>query len=353
MFFLDIFALNKYTIRMENVQDKIKGCLLVGAAGDALGYAVEFCSEKEILSRYGESGITEYRKINGFARISDDTQMTMFTASGLLDAIAQGKTDVQDCAAVVHVHYLDWLKTQYSSFPQEGSSYLMGVQELYAARAPGNTCLSALESGGRGTTGMPINRSKGCGGVMRVAPVGLIYDGQVRDEAYIGALAAEIAAITHGHPLGYLPAAVLAIMVARLVYKGDDVESAACFAMNKTGELFGNTDEMLALKGLLLESLCLAKGDDPDLESIHELGEGWVAEEALAIALYAAKRYETDLKKALICSVNHRGDSDSTGAICGNILGAKLGLQALPLSYRDDLELYGTIEELAEKMIYG
>ncbi len=338
---------------MENIQDKIKGCLLAGAAGDALGYAVEFFSEKEILSRYGESGITEYRKINGFARISDDTQMTMFTASGLLDAIAQGKTDVQACAAVVHSHYLDWLKTQYSSFPQEGSSYLLGAQELYAARAPRNTCLSALESGGRGAIETPINRSKGCGGVMRVAPVGLVYDGQVRDEAYIGVLAAELAAITHGHPLGYLPAAVLAIMVARLAYKGEDVESAACFAMNKAGELFGSTDEMLALKVLLLESLCLAKGDAPDLENIHELGEGWVAEEALAIALYAAKRYETDLKKALVCSVNHRGDSDSTGAICGNILGARLGLQALPISYCDDLELYGTIEELAEKMIYG
>ena len=40
--------------------DKFRGCLVGGAAGDALGYAVEFLREEQIFSKYGDKGITEY-----------------------------------------------------------------------------------------------------------------------------------------------------------------------------------------------------------------------------------------------------------------------------------------------------
>ena len=68
---------------MKNI-DKYRGCLVGGASGDALGYAVEFYQEDFIFKKYGENGITEYDLINGIAHISDDTQMTLFTANGLL-----------------------------------------------------------------------------------------------------------------------------------------------------------------------------------------------------------------------------------------------------------------------------
>ncbi len=48
-------------------QDKFCGCLIGGAAGDALGYAVEFMGERDILDQYGEHGITEYDMKNGLA----------------------------------------------------------------------------------------------------------------------------------------------------------------------------------------------------------------------------------------------------------------------------------------------
>ncbi len=73
-------------------QDKFRGCLLGGAAGDALGYAVEFKQESRIFSQYGERGITEYELRNGVAQISDDTQMTLFTATGLLIGTTRGIT---------------------------------------------------------------------------------------------------------------------------------------------------------------------------------------------------------------------------------------------------------------------
>ena len=49
-------------------RDRFRGCLIGGAAGDALGYAVEFLREGQIFRRYGERGITEYAPtISGFA----------------------------------------------------------------------------------------------------------------------------------------------------------------------------------------------------------------------------------------------------------------------------------------------
>ena len=64
--------------------DRYRGCLLGGAAGDALGYPVEFLSLTDIQEQYGPAGITSYTLQNGVAQISDDTQMTLFTANGLL-----------------------------------------------------------------------------------------------------------------------------------------------------------------------------------------------------------------------------------------------------------------------------
>ena len=89
--------------------DKYRGCLIGGAAGDALGYAVEFLSEGMIFSRYGESGITEYELTNGVAQISDDTQMSLFTANGLLYAAAHAMTE--NFAGCIELCYKDWLKT--------------------------------------------------------------------------------------------------------------------------------------------------------------------------------------------------------------------------------------------------
>lgn len=72
--------------------DKYRGCLVGGAAGDALGYPVEFLTEQAILARYGQEGITGYELKNGTAEISDDTQMTLFTATGLLLATTRRMT---------------------------------------------------------------------------------------------------------------------------------------------------------------------------------------------------------------------------------------------------------------------
>ena len=63
-----------------------------------------------------------------------------------------------------------------------------------------------------------------------------------------------------------------------------------------------------------------------------------MAEEALAIAVYCALRYENDFSAGIIASVNHDGDSDSTGAIAGNILGALCGYDMIDEKWKRNLQ---------------
>jgi len=94
--------------------DRIRGSLIGGAIGDALGYPVEFiCDYRAIQQKYGERGIIRYDRWKGEsgqdekAWISDDTQIGM-----------PGKKPL-DC-------------------------WISHLPEINQRRAPGNTCLSAL-----------------------------------------------------------------------------------------------------------------------------------------------------------------------------------------------------------------
>ena len=97
----------------------------------------------------------------------------------------------------------------------------------------------------------------------------------------------------------------------------------------------------------------LSENAADDLENIHALGEGWVAEETLGISLYCALRYKDDFSAGIIASVNHKGDSDSTGAVTGNILGALLGYSAMEEKWKENLELKDVILEMADDLCHG
>lgn len=352
---------------MENrKQDKIRGSLLGGAAGDALGYPVEFMRLPGIRLAYGENGITSYALKKGAALISDDTQMTMFTANGLLVSDVMGRIPGNRVSPEMFVplSYRDWLKTQTYSFanaPKPGTqagaggiSWLLDVSELYSCRAPGNTCLSALSaSDGEPRADLfhpPVNNSKGCGGIMRVSPVGLHYDTDIRELDMLGA---KLSAITHGHSLGYMPAAVLTHILNRIVYPVQGLvtlRDIVSEAEETVKELFRSDENVPYLCEMIDKAAQLAQNDEPDDKNIWSLGEGWVAEETLAISLYCALKYEHDFSAGIIAAVNHSGDSDSTGAVTGNILGAICGYAAIDEKWKTGLELKDILLELADDL---
>ncbi|WP_448332268.1 ADP-ribosylglycohydrolase family protein [Streptomyces sp. DSM 41534] len=359
---------------------RIRGCLLGGAIGDALGNPIEFLSLGAIRETHGGEGVTTLVPDGGGVAglVTDDTQMTLFTAEGLIRAHAKSSSEGvegSETAAVRHA-YLRWLDTQNHPAPPPAqgtgdlvrTGWLRTQPWLYARRAPGNACLSGLTEKHvpapraplDGTPG-PVNPgSKGCGTVMRSAPFGLTG----LDPRDCFELAARCAQITHGHPTGYYAAGALAAMVACLL-DGESLEGATLRAL----ELLARYPRHEETSAALRKAVDLAAEGDPTPEKAEWLGGGWVAEEALAIAVYSTLAHtpaqrahygpggeisydpaprRTPVQAALLLSVNHSGDSDSTGSICGNLLGAHHGDLRLPPSWLARIEGRGTIAELAD-----
>ncbi len=182
--------------------DRYLGCLYGIAIGDALGAPVEFTPLESIRSKYGFDGITDM--VRRF--YTDDTQMSLATANSLIDLHdVRDQIDQYNPTVFAHRRYLKWLKTQ---------------TDLSQRRSPGGTCLSALSEGKMGTIDNPINNSKGNGGVMRTAPVGLAFSSGVAFR-----YGAEFAATTHGHSSGFLSAGFMSEMIFHLS-EGADLETA-------------------------------------------------------------------------------------------------------------------------------
>lgn len=336
-------------MQTNNLQNKCRGSLIGGAIGDAFGYPVEFVNSfEEIKAKYGEEGITAYdtsytwldEKFDN-ALFSDDTQMTLYTAEGLLEAERSGRPIV----ATICNAYLAWFGRQVGKKVKISyDSELSKIDELNQRRAPGNTCLSALLSIYNGKD--PMNSSKGCGGIMRVAPIGLygaIHGWSLEETAK---LAGEVAELTHLHPLSTYPSAALAVIVQLCVSDDETIDGSLFEAIVEksleivSGAYGDDAPSMADFKNLIRKALRFEDNLLQDWEIIeNDLGGGWVAEETLAIAVFSVIRHIDDFNACMICSVNHGGDSDSTGAVVGNIIGAIIGYEAIPDKFTKSIQL--------------
>ncbi|GAA0600437.1 ADP-ribosylglycohydrolase family protein [Kribbella sandramycini] len=382
---------------MTSRAERVRGCLLGGAIGDALGAPVEFDSGQSILAAHPERLRTFVSGTAGWpaGSITDDTQMTLFTIEGILRG---GGTAVAEA-------YDRWLDTQLLPAPPASASGLAAEPWLYARRAPGNTCLSALSTArADGRIGSPaVNDSKGCGGVMRVAPYGLL-DIPPR-QSFDGAV--EAAAYTHGHPTGQLSSGALAALLNHLTagtpldaaldavltllatYPNHQETTAALLAARELAAEVASAAGAGHLAGLKYPAAPEEQVDDeapiaveqvggaapasagqdavgPGLDGaasalvgelaagrVEELGGGWVGEEALAIGVYAALVVPgpEHVLEGLALAVSHGGDSDSTGAIAGNVLGALYGEGWLPVGLGAGVEGRGVLAGLAEGLL--
>ncbi|MBC2703524.1 ADP-ribosylglycohydrolase family protein [Desulfobacula sp.] len=337
----------------QRTAEHFKGCILGGAIGDALGAPIEFMSIDQIRSEFGEMGLTDYSEAYGRnGAITDDTQMTLFTAEGLI--LSKVRQEYERDKGVISAGYhalLRWLYTQEINLQDNlirnhgtcsiVDGVLTGHKELFSSRAPGNSCLSPLKSGKISTIGDPINNSKGCGGVMRMAPVGLAYDDP--DKAFH--FGCKLAALTHGHPTGYLAAGTFAALTSLIISGNSLTEAIEGSTLILKADK--NHEETLRAIG---DAVDIVGKEIPEPEVIEKIGAGWIAEEALAISFYCSLVADDDFKKGVLLSVNHSGDSDSTGSITGNILGALYGIDIFPENWLSELELKELIEEVADDL---
>lgn len=335
----------------EILVDKVRGALVGGAVGDALGWPIEFLSRAEILRRYGEPGVTGFLpgpEPGAPAAITDDTQMTLFTAEGLLRCPAGS-----DAVPALRRAYLRWLQTQQSPGPApEPDGWLAAHRFLYAVRAPGNACMTGLRRQSAellpprafGTEGPVNSHSKGCGTVMRSAPFGLIAAGP--SAAFD--LAARCGQLTHGHPTGYLSAGAFAALVDQAI-QGVELPTAVQEVVARLRTIAGAEETIAALE----RAVALAASDPASATGVEQAGQGWIAEECLAVAVYCALSAQRtgDVRGALLAAVNHSGDSDSTGAVTGNLLGAGYGLAAVPSEWVGAVEGRDLLIQVADDLV--
>jgi ADP-ribosyl-[dinitrogen reductase] hydrolase len=292
------------------------GCLLGGAIGDALGYRVEFDTLEAIRVRHGPQGIRLAGQ-SGPLVISDDTQMTLFTLEAM--SRAEGTDTLVD---EIREAYLDWLGTQHRRTRSRiARGRLARHPALQHARAPGTTCLSALRAGGQGTVERPANDSKGCGGVMRTAPLGFLAGERSSRQVY--ELGAAAAAITHGHADGWAPAGVMA-QVVHAVLENSDWDAAIDRGLETLRDYPDARGTARLLQAARRQVL-----DGGVVTDLSLLGRGWVGDEALAMGLAAAAT-AADYDTAIEVAANHDGDSDSTAAIAGQLFGARHGIGTIP-----------------------
>lgn len=292
--------------------EKIKEILLAGAIGDAYGYCVEFDSFTQITKRYGSKGI-QLGDVKKWI-VSDDTQMTIFCFYAIKENLITPNIDLNKINSNIFKNYLDWYITQFKDNP---NSQLGNLKSMQVRRAPGNTCLLSLQSQICGTIEKPINNSKGCGGIMRVAPIAFLNT-TLENIFKLGNMQA---AITHGHPCGFLSSGFFATML-KCAMEGEDFFSA----YNKSKSILLNypdNQEMLNYLKILENSFTLPLQEPDSLNQL--IGEGWIGEEALGIALYSVLKGKT-FEECLWISANHNGDSDSTASLAAQLFVAFNGL---------------------------
>lgn len=338
--------------------DRVRGCLLGGAVGDALGAPVEFMSIEEIRQQYGDAGIQEYAPAYGrIGAITDDTQMTLFTAEGLIRAhVRYCGRGICHPPSVIHHALLRWLLTQgetSSAFPKDDEAWpdgwLVQQRELFSRRAPGTTCLSALKASAR-FGDEARNDSKGCGAITRIAPIGLFV--QVHDQFAEGnpplayQMACESAKSTHGHVTSTLASGFFALVIA-YIRRGDSLAEV----IEKAKRVLQPEPDAAEVLAAIESAQTLARsGAASAPETLERMGGGWIAEEALAISLFCAIRAES-FEHGVRLAVNHGGDSDSTGSLTGQLLGTLWGVDCIPKRWLEQVELRGVIDELARDLV--
>lgn len=340
-------------------RDKFEGAIIGGALGDAFGYPIMNLSFADICSTFEKSGARELaiNRKTGTALFTEATQMTLFTADGILWASNEDSAHENSAVAnYVFYSYQEWLYMQTKTIADREYEWIFdkdknpNVSSLLKSKGLGknrrlnDTNINALLDAANnsfGTLSKQVNSNTDNGALKRVAPVGLFY-GQNPDMAF--RIACDIGAITHSHPDGYLPCGVYAATVAELM-SDKPLDDAVNEAMALLAAYPGNENTYQMLQ----KAIDLANDEytDPQ-EGISELGDGLSAISTLAIAVYSAILHQTNYKFAIALAANHDGDSAACASVTGGILGAWYGLKKLPRDWRKKIQYINLMETVSD-----
>jgi ADP-ribosylglycohydrolase len=301
-----------------DIEKKLLGYLFGTACADALGRPVEHLTLEQIKSTYGEKGILELPPDSPW---TDDTQLMLVLARGLLRGAELEIPELMDRIAEELVLWLD-------------------EPDLGAGATTRGAALSLKDGIPWSESGL---RSKTCGSLMRAGILGFVFQNDPQKLVKVALISGRI---THSHPVAEAASLAGAYAVKLAL---DGVEPGDMFE-----PLFEVTQGISEeFTHALVSSYKTAYSDIKDEEGLRKLGQGWYADETFALAYFCILRYPGDYKKAVQTAVNITGDSDSVGSVAGGILGARLGIDSIPVSWIEALkwkkELEKTVEPLLEK----
>lgn len=334
---------------MESAE-RFTGCMLGGAVGDALGYLIEDMDLKTIHKKYGPYGLRTVLKLASNDRksvVSDDTQMTLFTADGLLWAAheqiapedgmyrAYMRWYYTQTERIVRMEQAEWIKKQ--PHEEKWGYDMMGTPFLFARRSPGKVCLMALASGKQYDQTHKPNANKSST-VMRTGPIGLFYAGDPEKALQAGCRAGQL---THGSTSAYLAAGVFSALVS-ITVTGEALGTALTTVLS----ILQHEEDSMDLVKTLIQAIDEAVSDHNPVKTMSLIGLGWNADEALALAVYCLLKNHS-LKDAVLMACNQDGDSDTCGAVCGTLGGAIYGEKAIPKNWLNGLDCLELTKKLA------
>jgi ADP-ribosylglycohydrolase len=328
----------------QDFRSRVRGCLLGGALGDALGAGVSTLSIDEIRAAHGPGGVVDFVPAYGRrGAVTASTQLTLFTVDGLIRAQVRRDIGAWHPPTDVHRSHLRWAATQRDWGPdlrRKDTGWLAQEEWLYARRDPTISTLTGFGDTSMGTLDTPKNPiARDAGALVRSAPFGLLVGWAPH---LVCQLALECAVQTHGCPGAFISAGAFAVIVHEIA-RGGTVEAGVARACVMISSHPGHQPVTEALR----QALDAVRRSVPGPEPIAVLGDGRTAESALAVAVYCALVAE-DVRHGLRLAVNHDGPSGATGALCGALLGALYGETALPPAWLAELEGRPTLLEISD-----
>lgn len=335
---------------MQKREEALRGCLLGMAVGDAMGYAVDKKTWNEICEDYGPNGLLGYDLANGSAEITSYTQLGAFVCNGLLLATSRGKFD--KLPRYLAMSLREWAKSQqFRGTAEKTYCWVAQLPHMRRRQCMDTRILDALSREQLGTPEQPVFRSDSPSVLTAAVAAGLLFDPEKMRREQLFRLGAQAVAFTHGDPATFLSGAVLACAIAELMQEperpvGEVFLESAQFVEEQMGG--SGIDEVL--KGIET-AICYA--EDPELSPLAALSmlECLTAVDCLAGAVYCASVHPGNFDEGMISAVNHSGRSCAVGALTGSILGAKLGVTALPEFYLESLEAAEVLSELAGDIV--
>ena len=344
---------------MISKRQAYRGCLLGLAIGDAMGYPADTKTWAQLQEEYGPYGLMGYDLRNGYAEVSSHTQIAAFSCNGLLLGLTRGQVYGKMAPFVRYaaLGQQEWAigQRRYDQ-PSRNRCWVFRVSEMRHRHCTDTRMVETLNRGKLGSLEDPVNRYDTPASLASAVAAGIFADTGRLDQAESDRLGAECVALTHGHPLAFLPGAVAAHLISScLRYPEKPLSTLIREALRAMQEQFVREypREVGQITTLVEQAVTLASERLTRPSDAMERLKCDTSAEVLAGAIYAALLCEDDFDNAMIIAVNHSGRSAAAACLTGAILGARLGEDALPEFYMDGLYIADVLRELADDLVQG